>query len=253
MGVEVSKENRENLEDCGVNADFTCMPVVPKPGAISGLSRLPWSHHKNPTTTPSLEFSPGAHIVSKRLGLKPPCSTAAAHFPAVMWLCCAGGAGPPHTRVTTGGLAGGRPARGAVIVRVDSCQSRPSTSVYQPLPARWRLCPSHTHPHQVVAATRLKNNKSQKALSSFTKTCFDTLRWRVIHMWRHANFEGHSIPLKVTSPLWPNATQYLNLHFERKKGLLLLQVEKTICTIYNVSSDLKKLIFWQIFVTNVLI
>ena len=135
-GVGVSKENRENLEDCGVNADFTCMPVVPKPGAISGLSHVPSSHQKNPTTTPSLEFSPGAHIVSKRLGLKPPCSTAAAHFPAVMWLCCAGGAGPPHTRVTTGGLAGGRPARGAVIVRVDSCQSRPSTSVYQPLPAR---------------------------------------------------------------------------------------------------------------------
>ena len=64
MGVEVSKENRENLEDCGVNADFTCMPVVSQPGSVPGLSPIPSSPHKKFTTTPSLAFSPAVHIVS---------------------------------------------------------------------------------------------------------------------------------------------------------------------------------------------
>ena len=135
----MSKENRENRGGYSSGPELTrILPACP-PSSSPGPSPIlaPRSRHpsKTPPPPPHLHFVPPSTLFQTS-GFKSPDQQQPTFQP--WWTCCAGGAGPPHTRITTGGQAGGRPARGAVIVRVDSCQSH-----HPPLFTR-RLCPSHT-------------------------------------------------------------------------------------------------------------
>ena len=146
-------------------------PSSPSPAPCPVLAPSP--HHrptKSPPPLPHLHLLPPHSTLFQTSGFKPLLSRSSPL--CVVWC---GGAGPPHTRVTTGGQAGGRPARGAVIVRVDSCQSPPSTSVYQLASPMTPLCP-HTHPHQVGWLPRDTKTTNVKNHLRITKTRLDTLR-----------------------------------------------------------------------------